>query len=85
MLLVQRKEAYYLEMKEKYNTIIDRYRKKFIKGYLEVFKPSKQDIEQIEKKELRKESNKIFHEIIKQKIKRIGINVKQAIGEKCRD
>jgi hypothetical protein len=73
-------------MREKYHSVIDKYRKRFQKGYVEFLTPpGGWDVSKNESRELRQESLKLFQGMMKQKETRIGINVRQTIHEKSRD
>jgi hypothetical protein len=85
-MLNYRKRTISTDMRGKYQSVIDKYRKRFSKGFVEILTPPGEwEISKNETRELRLESTKLFQGLMKQKETRIGINVRQEIEGKSRD
>ena len=70
-------------MREKYRAALERYRRRFLSGYVTMFRPPGfGEYPQKETHELKKESLRMYAGLAKQKESRIGLNVRQAIDVK---
>ncbi len=79
-LLADQKTALSSEMRDKYRSALERYRRRFLSGYVTMLKPPGfGDYVSKEITELKKESAKIYSGLIKSKESRIGLNIKQQI------
>jgi hypothetical protein len=85
-MLNYRKRTLATDMRDKYHSVIEKYRKRFQKGYVESLSPpGTWEFSVHETRDMRLESTKLFQGMIKQKDSRIGINIRQTIHEKSRE
>lgn len=76
-LLAEKKTALSTEMRDKYRTALERYRRRFLSGYVTMFRPPGfGDYPSRETLQLKRESVKMYTGLIKQKEGRIGLNVR---------
>lgn len=64
-MLALRRSAMSTEMRDRYKSALDRYRSRFLKGYVDAHLPPVGEVSEKEKKDLRKESVRWFQGIIK--------------------
>ncbi|TNV86573.1 hypothetical protein FGO68_gene12278 [Halteria grandinella] len=84
VMLAERRTQLSHEMREKYKMALEKYRKRFLRGYVDVLNPPKSELNDKERRDLKKESNRFLQGLIKQREGRIMMNVKQSIQQKSR-
>jgi hypothetical protein len=75
-MIAEKRAQFSHEMREKYKHALDRYKRRFIRGYIDVLNPPKSELNDKERRALKKESTRFLQGLIKQREGRIKMNVK---------